>query len=163
LATAVPWAPAALKFHAKRWEYLHGRMHAAGYALDPEYLYTGDGGALDASTMEGLMEIVELMSLRHIIMSAQDPASAALQLTLNCQQVPFSTLAPPACPLLHTYPPNLFARRCSNMRVYACSSSRHSGSDMASLRKYSSSKVRKCWPRAVGGKPMGRTSLTFSA
>jgi len=142
LATAVPWAPAALKFHAKRWEYLHGRMHAAGYALDPEYLYTGDGGALDASTMEGLMEIVELMSLRHIIMSAQDPASAALQLTLNCQQVPFSTLAPPACPLLHTYPPNLFARRCSNMRVYACSSSR--GIQAATWHLYENIRHRKC-------------------
>ena len=52
---SVPWAPAALKFHEKRWEHLHGRMHAAGYAFDPEYLCSGDGGSLDHATMDGLI------------------------------------------------------------------------------------------------------------
>ena len=112
----VPWAPAARKFHAKRWEYLHGRMHAAGYALDPEYLYTGDGSALDQATMEGLIEVVERLALRYIITGAQDPASAASQLTVDSLQVcSCSTLDSPSLP-----PPQLYITPQVQQHVGIC-------------------------------------------
>ena len=82
----ISWATEAKRFHAERWEYMHSRMHAAGYALDPEYLYTGDGGPLDCHTTEGLMEVVERLSLRHIIQRAVDK-DAARMLTANSSQV----------------------------------------------------------------------------
>ena len=87
MATEIPWASVAAMHHAQRWEYLHSSMHAAGYALDPEYLYTGDGGALDRATMEGLIETVERLSLRHVIQQALDPVAAARQLTPGSRQV----------------------------------------------------------------------------
>ena len=83
----IPWAQVAAERHAERWEYLHSAMHATGYALDPEYLYTGDGDALDAATMEGLIEVVERLSLRTIIQRAVDPADAARKLGINSPQV----------------------------------------------------------------------------
>jgi len=87
MGTTVAWASKASEFHADRWEYLHGRMHAAGYALDPEFLYNGDGGALDQATMEGVMEVIERLSLRSVIQSATDPDLAATALTLESEQV----------------------------------------------------------------------------
>lgn len=83
----VPWAEQAAFFHERRWEYLHGRMHAAGYALDPEFLYHGDGGALDHATMQGLIEVIERLSLRTIIQSAVQPDDAARELTTESAQV----------------------------------------------------------------------------
>ena len=35
---AYSWKAKAAQIHAKRWEYLHSEMHAAGYALDPEFM-----------------------------------------------------------------------------------------------------------------------------
>eukprot|EP00965_Chrysotila_dentata_P080070 2641634-Pleurochrysis_carterae.AAC.1 len=35
-----PWVCEAQRIHADRWKYLHSDFHAAGYALDPEYLDT---------------------------------------------------------------------------------------------------------------------------
>jgi len=83
----VLWAREAALFHEERWEYLHGRMHAAGYALDPEFLYNGDGGALDQATTQGLLEVVERLSLRALIQAAVDPVDAASRLTLSSAQV----------------------------------------------------------------------------
>lgn len=87
LEQSVPWAKEAAEKHESRWEYLHSRMHAAGYALDPEYLYSGDGDSLDESTMTGLMEVIERLSLRTVIQSAADPQHAAKVLTLESEQV----------------------------------------------------------------------------
>mmetsp|Transcript_40322 Transcript_40322/g.88511 ORF Transcript_40322/g.88511 Transcript_40322/m.88511 type:complete len:88 (+) Transcript_40322:173-436(+) len=39
-ASDAPWKDAAEKIHADRWEYLCSPFHAAGYALDPEFLDT---------------------------------------------------------------------------------------------------------------------------
>jgi hypothetical protein len=83
----VLWAREAALFHEERWEYLHFRMHAAGYALDPEFLYNGDGGALDQATTPGLVEVVERLSLRALIKAAVDPVDAASRLTLSSAQV----------------------------------------------------------------------------
>lgn len=87
LQSKIPWAHEAAKLVEERWEYLHGRMHAAGYALDPEFLYEGDGGALDHATMQGLIEVVERLSLRTIIQRAVDPAAAAATLSIDSPQV----------------------------------------------------------------------------
>lgn len=77
----VPWASEAAEIHSERWEYLHGRMHAAAYALDPEFLDAE--GELDEPCQEGLLEVVERYSLRSLIMSAPDP-DAALLLRMRC-------------------------------------------------------------------------------
>ena len=37
------WKSAAAKIYAVRWEYLHSEMHAAGYALDPEFMTMASG------------------------------------------------------------------------------------------------------------------------
>lgn len=94
-----PWASEAADFVQERWDYLHGRMHAAGYALDPEFLYDGDGGPLDSHTMTGLMEVVERLSLRTII--------ASTPLTLRLLQAPSPRRA----------------SRCKSLPASACSSS----------------------------------------
>ena len=36
--SSVSWKAKAAKIHSDRWEYLHSEMHAAGYALDPEFM-----------------------------------------------------------------------------------------------------------------------------
>lgn len=82
-----PWIKDAHRLHGERWEYLHGRMHAAGYALDPEFLYSGDGGDLDAATMDGLIEVVEHHSLLTTIKRAIDRKHAQAILTVNSPQV----------------------------------------------------------------------------
>jgi hypothetical protein len=87
LQHTVPWAAQAAIYVANRWEYLHGRMHAAGYALDPEFLYHGDGGPLDEACTQGLMEVVERLSLRAIIQQAVSPTVAARELTTASAQV----------------------------------------------------------------------------
>ena len=87
LEESVAWAGTAAGMVEARWEYLHGRMHAAAYALDPEFLYNGDGGSLDGPTMDGLIEVVERLSLRHVIQNAVDPKSAAETLNLSSPQV----------------------------------------------------------------------------
>ena len=78
---------ASLVLLDNRWEYLHGRMHAAGYALDPEFLYHGDGGPLDHATMQGLLKVVKCLSVRAVIRAAVDPADAARKVTVQSAQV----------------------------------------------------------------------------
>ena len=43
----------------KRWEYLHSDMHAAGYALDPEFMIDAQRQSEDDATQTGLMSIGE--------------------------------------------------------------------------------------------------------
>ena len=47
-ASSVSWKAEAAKIHVDRWEYLHSDMHAAGYALDPEFMEMTDD--MDEST-----------------------------------------------------------------------------------------------------------------
>jgi hypothetical protein len=75
----VSWAPAMTTKHAARWEYLHSPFHAAGYALDPEYMSTV--GDLDAATQNGLLTVLERMALRDAMMSAANPEAAVTSLT----------------------------------------------------------------------------------
>ena len=167
--TVVPWAPAAAIFHAKRWEYLHGRMHSAGYALDPEYMYSSDGGPLDVATMSGLIEVVERLSLLHIIKCAHDPADAATKLTVDSLQVPPALLDPPF-PALHiSITPSLTSllhhptHRCRLRWVHACSSFQHSDIRRASSRRSLSWIMQRLYPRADGGARTARTYLLSSA
>lgn len=62
-------------------------MHAAAYALDPEFLYSGDGGALDEPTMDGLLLVVERLALRSVISGALNTSDAIRQLTTDSEQV----------------------------------------------------------------------------
>jgi hypothetical protein len=68
------WRALATKIHEDRWEYMHSDMHAAGYALDPEYLNTA--GDLDAPTQMGLIKIIQRMSLRAVLLQQPDPEAA---------------------------------------------------------------------------------------
>lgn len=64
-STGAPWIGDVEKIYAERWEYLHSDFHAAAYALDPEFLeYTND---LDEATQEGLLRVLEKLSLRDAI------------------------------------------------------------------------------------------------
>ena len=85
--STVPWSRQASVFQVASWEYLHGRMHAAGYALKMEFLYHGDGGPLDHPTMQGLLEVVERLAIRAIIQVAVDPADAARNVAVQSPQV----------------------------------------------------------------------------
>lgn len=60
----------ALKIHQSRWEYLHSDFHAAAYALDPEFLDTN--GDLDSATQDGVMAVLERLSLREVMLEAQE-------------------------------------------------------------------------------------------
>eukprot|EP00966_Prymnesium_polylepis_P086054 1991594-Prymnesium_polylepis.1 len=73
-ARTVTWKAQAEKIHASRWEYLHSPMHAAGYALDPEFMSTE--GETDAATQEGLMTVIERLMLRDVIAAAEQPMDA---------------------------------------------------------------------------------------
>ena len=77
----ISWAVTMAEKHAYRWEYLHSPFHAAGYALDPEFLETV--GELDSATQEGLMTVLERMALRDVIMGAADPEAAMTTITTN--------------------------------------------------------------------------------
>lgn len=72
----VPWASTALEKHRERWEYLHSDMHAAGYALDPEFLETV--GEIDSATQDGLTRVIEKMCLRDVMLSTEDEHARAL-------------------------------------------------------------------------------------
>ncbi len=60
----VPWQADAVRCFDERWVYLHSPIHAAGYALDPEYLETI--GSTSSDVMEGLFETVDRLSLLQI-------------------------------------------------------------------------------------------------
>ena len=87
LRRRISWAYLAQGYHAARWEYLHSEMHAAGYALDPEFLYSGDGGELDDARITGLIAVVERLSIRYLIQHAVNPLEAATSLTVDSPQV----------------------------------------------------------------------------
>ena len=86
--TQVSWRPKLLTIHADRWEYLHSDMHAAAYALDPEFMTTA--GKLDGPTQEGLMNVLSKLSLSAMpfsFLSAEDEDAAMLNLTLQSPEV----------------------------------------------------------------------------
>jgi hypothetical protein len=61
----VAWANDAAKLISSRWEYLHSHMHAAGYALDPEFMeHTSNW---DTATSNGVLEVIERLCLRDAI------------------------------------------------------------------------------------------------
>ena len=59
-ASDVSWKAKAVKIHAERWEYLHSEMHAAGYALDPEFIKLAKD--VDEATQNGLTNVIEKVS-----------------------------------------------------------------------------------------------------
>ena len=67
----VVWKKSAARIHADRWEYLHSFMHSAGYGLDPEFMHLQS--EIDVATQNGLMDIIEKISIRDIIAESEDP------------------------------------------------------------------------------------------
>ena len=55
-------ASQAKKYHDDRWEYLHSEIHAAGYALDPEFMSMASD--TDEATQSGVISIIEKLCLR---------------------------------------------------------------------------------------------------
>ena len=49
----VPWAASMKRIHEDRWEFIHPPFHAAGYALDPEFIECV--GDLDGPTQDGVL------------------------------------------------------------------------------------------------------------
>ena len=84
-ASTVSWKEKAKECHEKRWEYLHSPMHAAGMALDPEFMERA--ADFDESTQEGLMTVVERLSLLDVIFESANPAAAQLTLTTESPKV----------------------------------------------------------------------------
>ena len=68
-----------------RWEYLHSPFHAAGMALDPEFMARASD--FDDATQEGVMLIIERLSLKDVIFESANPATAMLTLTTESPKV----------------------------------------------------------------------------
>ena len=68
-----------------RWEYLHSPMHAAGMSLDPECMERASD--FDEATQEGVMLIIERLSLKDVIFESANPATAMLTLTTESPKV----------------------------------------------------------------------------
>ena len=83
--SAIPWKDTAATIHSARWEYLHSVMHAAGYALDPEFMMMQS--SMDEATQEGLMTVVERISLRDEIEASANPTAAAKTLKVESDEV----------------------------------------------------------------------------
>ena len=83
--SSVSWKDKAAKIHTDRWEYLHSPFHAAGYALDPEFMEMQKD--MDEATQEGLMTVVERICLRDEIASAANPTEARSKLTTESDEV----------------------------------------------------------------------------
>lgn len=66
---AAPWVDDMISIHKYRWDYLHSDVHAAAYALDPEFM--ASASSFDDYTMRGLGAVLEKMCLRDVI--AADP------------------------------------------------------------------------------------------
>lgn len=81
MSSRVPWAADMQRLHASRWEYLHSPMHAAAYALDPEYMTVAKH--LDAHCQDGLRLILKRQCLRDVILSRPD----ASPITFNDPEV----------------------------------------------------------------------------
>lgn len=79
----VDWVKQVEAIHAAQWEYLHSYMHAAAYALDPEFLNTE--GGFDSATQEGLLKVVERICLRDVMSEA--PASERAAITMLSPKV----------------------------------------------------------------------------
>lgn len=63
------WKANAQKIHAQRWEYLHSPMHAAAYALDPQFIQVANN--LDAHCVKGFTTVLERMCIRDVIIQKQ--------------------------------------------------------------------------------------------
>eukprot|EP00967_Tisochrysis_lutea_P140441 scaffold256624_cov18-Tisochrysis_lutea.AAC.1 len=61
-------------------------MHAAAYALDPQFLFCAEG-ELDEATMEGLSAIFDRLCLRDAILAAADPEKAWQEYTFHTPEV----------------------------------------------------------------------------
>ena len=81
----VSWKAKAAKIHSDRWEYLHSEMHAAGYALDPEFMQTA--GEIDQATHNGLTNVIEKVCLRDVIAESVNPAEALRTITMDSESV----------------------------------------------------------------------------
>lgn len=60
----VPWKDEAIKCFDERWIYLHSPLHAAGYALDPEFLDTL--GTDSSEIQEGLFTTFDRIALLEV-------------------------------------------------------------------------------------------------
>ena len=87
----VPWFKDLSKVHADRWEYLHSPMHAASYALDPEYMQTV--GDLEEATTDGLHTIFDRLCLRDAILASPNPDEAWKEYTFSTPAVVQRVLA----------------------------------------------------------------------
>lgn len=83
--STLPWKKRAAEIHAERWEYLHSEMHAAAYALDPEFLDTC--GDHDSATQSGLLDVTEKVCLRDEIAAQPDVESAMKTITVDSPEV----------------------------------------------------------------------------
>lgn len=81
----VPWASTAADLVDERWEYLHSFMHAAGYALDPEFF--DNRNDWDEAVTNGVMELIERICLRKVILESPDPSKARDEFTVESEQV----------------------------------------------------------------------------
>ena len=74
LELKVPWFKELAEIHSDRWEYLHSPMHAAAYALDPQF--RDAAGDLDEATTDGLHAIFDRLCLRDAILSSSNQDEA---------------------------------------------------------------------------------------
>ena len=83
-ASVVSWKDKAAKIHSDRWEYVHSEFHAAGYALDPEFMEMSD---LDEATQNGLINVIEKICYRDVLAEADDLAAARRTITMDSDVV----------------------------------------------------------------------------
>lgn len=81
----VPWAAKVKELVEARWEYLHSPMHAAGYALDPEFMAHTKNW--DDHVNDGVIEAANRLCLREAILRSEDPKAARKELTRNSDAV----------------------------------------------------------------------------
>lgn len=81
----VDWADEAADLVEERWEYLHSFMHGAGYAFDPEFF--DHRQSWDEAITNGVLEMIERICLRDMMLQADDPASARKELTTDSEVV----------------------------------------------------------------------------
>jgi hypothetical protein len=83
--STVSWKKEAAKVHAERWEYLHSEFHAAGYALDPEFMEMA--ADTDEATQNGLMNVIEKICLRDVLDEAENKVEARRTITMDSAMV----------------------------------------------------------------------------
>ena len=81
----VEWKEEAAKMHAERWEYLHSEFHAAGYALDPEFMEMAND--VDEATQNGLINVIEKICYRDVLAEAENPNEARKTITMDSAAV----------------------------------------------------------------------------